>query len=203
MPCSPGEAGTGQGEAMLEAVAAGAGPPAVAALLGLGAAGLAGAVVAMAWNVHVRQIRLAEQLARRQFIVTADAGAARPAANGNGAPEAALVEAGGVAGSGGGPGGVRHRPGNGVTREAGPFCGWPSGKKQNVCGAGVGWSGADAPPPGAGGAGGARRARGWGVGGAGGRGPPGGGVAGERRGVVLGGGALASGQPTARGGRCG
>ncbi|HEY7430536.1 MAG TPA: hypothetical protein VH641_07375 [Streptosporangiaceae bacterium] len=43
--------------------------PGVAALLGLGAAGLAAGVVAMAWNIHVRQIRLAEYLARRQFIV--------------------------------------------------------------------------------------------------------------------------------------
>ena len=60
---------------MLAAVAAGAGHPAVAGLLGLGAAGLAGAVVAMAWSVHARQIRLAEQLARRQLVVTADAAA--------------------------------------------------------------------------------------------------------------------------------
>src|SRR5260370_6844452 len=116
MPCSPGEAGTGQGEAMLEAVAAGAGPPAVAALLGLGAAGLAGAVVAMAWNVHVRQIRLAEQLARRPFIVTADAGAARPAANGNGAPEAALVAAGRRPGGGGAPRGTPAPPDTAVPR---------------------------------------------------------------------------------------
>src|SRR5690348_4873148 len=43
--------------------------PGVAALLALGAAGLAGGVVAMAWNIHVRQFRLAEHLARRQFIV--------------------------------------------------------------------------------------------------------------------------------------
>jgi hypothetical protein len=55
-------------------VAGGAGHPAVALLLGLAAAGLAGAVVAMAWSVHVRQIRLAERLARRQFLVTADPG---------------------------------------------------------------------------------------------------------------------------------
>jgi hypothetical protein len=55
---------------MLAAVTAGTSHPAVAALLGLGAAGIAGLVVAMAWNVNLRQIRLAEQLARRQFIVT-------------------------------------------------------------------------------------------------------------------------------------
>jgi hypothetical protein len=48
------------------------GHPAVAGLLGLGTAGLAGGVVVMAWSVHARQIRLAEQLARRQFLVTAD-----------------------------------------------------------------------------------------------------------------------------------
>src|SRR5258707_1622919 len=64
-----------QGEAMYAALAANAGHPAVAALLGLGAAALAGAVVAMAWTVHARQIRLAEQLARRQFLVMADQGA--------------------------------------------------------------------------------------------------------------------------------
>jgi hypothetical protein len=68
---------------MLAAVAAGASHPAVAALLGLGAAGLAGLVVAMAWNVNARQIRLAEQLARRQFTVTAEAGAAGHADNGS------------------------------------------------------------------------------------------------------------------------
>jgi hypothetical protein len=44
--------------------------PVVAGLLGFGAAGLAAAVVAMAWSVHARQIQLAGQLARRQFIVT-------------------------------------------------------------------------------------------------------------------------------------
>jgi hypothetical protein len=49
--------------------------PVVAGLLGFGAAGLAAAIVGMAWSVHARQIHLAEQLARRQFIVTG--GAAR------------------------------------------------------------------------------------------------------------------------------
>lgn len=41
-------------------------------MLGLGAAGLAALVVAMAWSVHVRQIRLAELLARRQFTVAGE-----------------------------------------------------------------------------------------------------------------------------------
>jgi hypothetical protein len=80
---------------MLAAVAAGAGHPAVAGLLGLGAAGLAGGVVVMAWSVHARQIRLAEQLARRQFLVTADAAAA----NGHG-PEPAAAKADRVAHTG-------------------------------------------------------------------------------------------------------
>jgi len=80
---------------MLTTVAAGAGHPAVAVLLGLGSAGLAGGVVAMAWSVHLRQIRLAEYLARRQFLVTADA---------SGAAQAAAPERNGkAAGSGAAP----------------------------------------------------------------------------------------------------
>lgn len=65
---------------MLTAVAAGAGHPAVAVLLGLGSAGLAGGVVAMAWSVHLHQFRLAEHLARRQFLVTTGAGGTTQAA---------------------------------------------------------------------------------------------------------------------------
>jgi hypothetical protein len=81
---------------MLAAAVAGASHPAVAVLLGLGATGLAGVVVAMAWNVHARQIKLAEQLARRQFIVTGEAGAAGHLANGNGDLTAALDQANGA-----------------------------------------------------------------------------------------------------------
>jgi hypothetical protein len=77
---------------MVSAVAAGASQPVVAALLGLGASGLAGAVVAMAWSVHARQIRLAEQLTRRQFVVAGETEAAEPALNGHASAEAALVE---------------------------------------------------------------------------------------------------------------
>ena len=63
---------------MLAAIAAGASHPAVAGLLGLGAAGLAGGVVAMAWSVHARQIRLAELLVRRARVPgTGSATAAR------------------------------------------------------------------------------------------------------------------------------
>jgi hypothetical protein len=61
---------------MFAAMTAGAGHPAVSVLLGLGAVLLAGVVVAMAWNVHVRQIRLAGQLARRQFILASGKGGA-------------------------------------------------------------------------------------------------------------------------------
>ena len=77
---------------MLAAAAtAGASQPALAALLGLGAAGLAGAVVAMAWSVHARQIRLAELLARRQFILTREPAAPEQPLNGHADPEAALA----------------------------------------------------------------------------------------------------------------
>jgi hypothetical protein len=81
---------------MLAAVAAGASHPAVAGLLGLGAAGLAGGVVAMAWSVNTRQIRLAEQLTRRQFIMSGESGETGYAANGAG-PEAAAEKAGEMA----------------------------------------------------------------------------------------------------------
>ena len=67
---------------MLASVTASAGHPVVAALLGLGAAGLAGAVVAMAWSVHIHQFRLAELLARRQFAPAAGTGPATPRAGG-------------------------------------------------------------------------------------------------------------------------
>jgi len=72
------------------AAAAGTSQPVLAGLLGLGAAGLAGAVVAMAWSVHARQIRLAELLARRQFILTREPAAPEQTGNGHGGAEAAL-----------------------------------------------------------------------------------------------------------------
>jgi hypothetical protein len=85
---------------MLTAVLADAGHPVVAGLLGLGAAGLATAVVVMAWSVNVHQIRLAEHLARRQFLVTPEAAPAAPAVNGNGHTRGAGAARGG--GDGGG-----------------------------------------------------------------------------------------------------
>jgi hypothetical protein len=68
---------------MLAAAAAGTSQPVVAALLGLGASGLAGAVVAMAWSVHARQIRLAELLVRRQFILSREPAAPEESLNGH------------------------------------------------------------------------------------------------------------------------
>jgi len=75
---------------MLATAAAGTSQPVLAALLGLGAAGLAGAVVAMAWSVHIRQIRLAELLTRRQFILTREPAAPEQPVNGHADAEAAL-----------------------------------------------------------------------------------------------------------------
>src|SRR6202035_3764430 len=85
---------------MLTAVLADAGHPVVAGLLGLGAAGLATAVVVMAWSVNVHQIRLAEHLARRQSLVTPEAAPPAPAVNGNGHTRGAGAARGG--GDGGG-----------------------------------------------------------------------------------------------------
>ncbi len=69
------------------ALAGSASHPAVAAWLALGTAGLAAVVVAMAWNVNVRQIRLAELLARRQFLVTSEASSAGRVADKDGGAE--------------------------------------------------------------------------------------------------------------------
>jgi hypothetical protein len=82
---------------MLAAATTGAGHPAVAILLGLGAVALAGVVVAMAWNVHVRQLRLAEHLSRRQFIVGADTDALNPGADPDVIPDEPSKGAGGGA----------------------------------------------------------------------------------------------------------
>jgi hypothetical protein len=81
---------------MFAAAAAQAGHPAVAALLGLGTAGVAGVVVAMAWGVHVRQIRLAEQLTHRQLIVTGEADPPATAAERRSGPQAAAEGAEGA-----------------------------------------------------------------------------------------------------------
>ena len=92
---------------MLTAVLADAGHPVVAGLLGLGAAGLATAVVVMAWSVHVHQFRLAEHLARRQFLVTPEAAPPAPAMNGNGNGHGRGAGTARGAGGGGDAGGGR------------------------------------------------------------------------------------------------
>ena len=72
---------------MFESLAQGASHPAVAAWIGLGTAAVAAVVVAMAWSVNVRQIRLAELLVRRQFPVIGGNGAAKEAAAKDGTAE--------------------------------------------------------------------------------------------------------------------
>jgi hypothetical protein len=124
---------------MLAAATAGASHPAVAALLGLGAAGLAGVVVAMAWNVHVRQIRLAEQLARRQLIVTSEAGSAdRMATEGSG--HQAAPGGNGLNGAGPAPPVVIDGPETVVAGEQARYRVLPSGSQKLVSwAAGGGW----------------------------------------------------------------
>jgi hypothetical protein len=135
---------------MLAAAAAGASHPAVAALLGLGAAALAGVVVAMAWNVHVRQLRLAEQLARRQYIVTAAADPAAPGdpvANGNGGHPAVLEKAGRGADAGAATAVVIEGPETVVTGEQARYRIRPAGNHQLVAWAVGGGSVSQSPDP--------------------------------------------------------
>src|SRR5581483_7354350 len=56
-------------DGMFEALAQGASHPAVAVWFAMGTVAVAAVVVAMAWSVNVRQIRLAEELAKRQFVI--------------------------------------------------------------------------------------------------------------------------------------
>ena len=96
---------------MFESLAQGASHPAVAAWLGLGTAAVAAVIVAMAWSVNARQIRLAELLTRRQVPITSGNGPAKEgppgtegtaiegaAAAKEGAPQAKPAGAGGRAG---------------------------------------------------------------------------------------------------------
>jgi hypothetical protein len=82
--------------ATVVADAAGVGHPVVAAMLGIGAAGVAGGVVAMAWNVHMRQLQFAEQLAHHHRPVQPAADAAPvhvPNGNGvRGSPPPVVIE---------------------------------------------------------------------------------------------------------------
>ena len=74
--------------------AADAGQTVVASILGLGAAGVAGGVIAMAWSLHLHQIQVAGRLTRQEASGPAEpADSVMPAAamngNGNGGPKAA------------------------------------------------------------------------------------------------------------------
>jgi len=76
--------------------AADAGQTVVAAIMGLGAAGVAGAVIAMTWSLHLHQIQLAGRLAGREAsgpAELADSGLLAPTVNGkgngNGGPQVA------------------------------------------------------------------------------------------------------------------
>jgi hypothetical protein len=122
---------------MFESLAQGASHPAVAAWLGLGTAAVAAVIVAMAWSVNARQIRLAELLTRRQVPMTSGNGAAKEGAPGiedtaiegaaakEGAPQAKAAGAGGRAG----PDGAGRRAGpEAAGGRAGPGAGGQGGK---------------------------------------------------------------------------
>jgi hypothetical protein len=75
--------------------AANAGQAVVASILGLGAAGVAGGVIAMAWSLHLHQIQLADRLARREasgLTEPADNVIPVQAMNGNGPKVAAGIK---------------------------------------------------------------------------------------------------------------
>src|SRR3984885_936715 len=136
---------------MLTAVMADAGHPVVAGLLGLGAAGLAAAVVVMAWSVHIHQTRLAEQLARRQFLVTPEAAPAGHAVNGhgngNGNGEATPQDAGRPAAPGLAAPVVIDGPDTVVAGEQARYRVQPSGTRKVMSWAAGGGSLAQAPDP--------------------------------------------------------
>jgi hypothetical protein len=125
---------------MLAAVTAGTGHPAVAILLGLGAAALAGLVVAMAWSVHVRQFRLAELLARRQFIGTGEAETGTD-------PDVILEEPGKAAGAGAPPPVFIDGPETLVTGEQARYRARTTGSTKVVSWAVGGGSVSQAPDP--------------------------------------------------------
>jgi hypothetical protein len=133
---------------MLAAVAAGAGNPAIAGVLGLGAAGVAGAVVAMAWSVHSRQVRVAEQLARRQFTAVPEADTATNAnGNGHARPRAASRQADGAAGAGQPAPVIIEGPDTVITGEQARYRVRPNGTGKVVSWAAGGGSVAQSPDP--------------------------------------------------------
>jgi hypothetical protein len=131
---------------MLAAVTVGASHPVVAGAIGLGAGGLAALVVAMAWNVNARQIRLAEQLARRQFLVTNGHDAAAHATNGVG-PAVVAEELEGANGSPRTSRVIIDGPETVVTGEQARYRVRPSSNRKVVSWAAGGGSMAQAPDP--------------------------------------------------------
>ncbi len=128
------------------AVAASASHPAVAVWFALGAAGLAALVVVMAWSVHTRQIRLAELLVRRQFLVIADTSSTGHALDeGGGAEAGAEIDADGRARLGQ-PAAIEG-PDNVVTGEQARYRVRTSGPQQVVSWAVGGGSVSQAPDP--------------------------------------------------------
>src|ERR1035438_5219854 len=125
-------------------LAAGASHPAVAVWFALGAAGLAAAVVAMAWSVQARQIRLAELLVRRQFLVIAETGAASRALDEGAGPE---LGADGDGGARPPPPAVIEGPDNVVTGEQARYRVRPAGPQQVVSWAVGGGSVSQSPDP--------------------------------------------------------
>jgi hypothetical protein len=98
--------------------AADAGQAVVASIFGLGAAGVAGGVVAMAWSLHVHQLQLAARFTRREAMGPADGIPPAPPVNGNGHPTGATGAKGGNGAdvNGGNDG----RGGHGPARPPGP-----------------------------------------------------------------------------------
>ena len=115
---------------MLAALPAQVSHPVVATFLGLGAAGVAAAVVAMAWNVYVRQMRFAELLARRRLAGPGRV-AARGADRGSG-PQGAAEGAERVNGTGGASAVVIEGPDTVVTGEPARYRVPPSGTRRVV-----------------------------------------------------------------------
>jgi hypothetical protein len=94
---------------MFEGLAQGASHPAVAAWLAVGTVVIAAVVVAMAWSVNVRQLQLAEQLAKRQFVISGGIVRARDELEAAAAGEAAAA-----------PEGTAHREGTALREGTGP-----------------------------------------------------------------------------------
>ena len=92
--------------------AADAGQAVVASIFGLGAAGVAGGVIAMAWSLHVHQLQLAARFTRREAMGPADGIPPAPPMNGNGNGRAtAATGATGAKGGNGADGNGGNGPG--------------------------------------------------------------------------------------------